>query len=100
MKVILARLVKKEAIKSDIFKFSIHVPEIVDITKPGQFIEIQVSDENEPFLRRPISVYNVDREKALLEFIFEVRGKGTKILANKQEGDSLNIIGPLGERSI
>ncbi|MCL2383609.1 MAG: dihydroorotate dehydrogenase electron transfer subunit [Oscillospiraceae bacterium] len=94
--IVLAKLVKKDIIRSDIFKFSVHAPEIVNTTKPGQFIEIQVSDEVEPFLRRPISVYNVDKENGILEFIFEVRGIGTKILAKKEEGDNIDILGPLG----
>ena len=74
MKVILSKLVKKEVLKPDIFKFSVEAPEITDITKPGHFLEIKVSDENEPFLRRAISVYNVDKENGILEFIFKTIG--------------------------
>ena len=50
-KKILAELVKKEQLKNDIFKFSIKAPEIVKESKPGNFIEIRVSDQTEPFLR-------------------------------------------------
>ena len=91
-----AKLVKKEALKKDVFKFSVEAKEIVDISKPGHFIEIRVSDQVEPFLRRPISIYNMDRKTGILEFIFQVKGKGTKILSNKQVGDEVDIIGPLG----
>ena len=78
-----AKLVKKEQLKDDIFKFSIEAPEIVNIAKPGQFLEIRVTDQVEPFLRRPISIYNLNKENGILEFIFQVKGKGTKILASK-----------------
>lgn len=91
-----AKLVKKEQIKDDIFSFSVEAPEIVKIAKPGQFLEIRVTDQVEPFLRRPISIYNLDKEKGILEFIFQVKGKGTKILATKNEGELIDIIGPLG----
>ena len=94
--VTLAKLVKKEQLKSDIFKFSINAPEITKITKPGQFVEIKVSDTVDPFLRRPISVYNVDQENGILEFIFRVQGNGTDILSKKEEGDLIDVIGPLG----
>lgn len=95
-KTIIAELVKKEQLKNDIFKFSVKAPEIVNDSKPGNFIEIRVSDQTEPFLRRPISIYNLDKEKGILEFIFQVKGKGTKILANKEDGEGIDIIGPLG----
>ena len=74
-----AKLVKKEQLKDDIFKFSVEAQEIVNIAKSGQFLEIRVTDQVEPFLRRPISIYNLDKENGILEFIFQVKGKGTKI---------------------
>ena len=90
------KLIKKEQLKSDIFKFSVKAPEIVKESKPGNFIEIRVSEGIDPFLRRPISIHNLDRENGILEFIFQVKGKGTTILSKKQEGDYIDIIGPLG----
>ncbi len=91
-----AKLLKKEQLKSDIFKLSVEAPEIVKSAKPGHFLEIRVTEGTEPFLRRPISIYNMDKEKGILEFIFQVKGKGTEILSKKSEGDLINIIGPLG----
>lgn len=91
-----AKLVKKEALKDDIFKFSVEAKEIVSIAKPGNFMEIRVTDQVEPFLRRPISIFNIDKENGILEFIFQVKGKGTKILSNKEFGEEIDIIGPLG----
>ncbi len=91
-----AKLIKKEQLKSDIYKFSVQAPEIVKEAKPGNFIEIRVSDQTEPFLRRPISIYNLEKENGILEFIFQVKGKGTEILSKKKENDLIDIIGPLG----
>ena len=90
------KLIKKEQLKSDIFKFSLSAKEITDIARPGQFIEIRVTDGLEPFLRRPISIYNIDKENEILEIIFRVQGKGTEILSRKKEEDLVDIIGPLG----
>ena len=91
-----AKLLKKEELVSGIFKFSVQADEIVNTAKPGNFIEIRVNDDIEPFLRRPISIYNMDKEKGVLEFIFQVKGKGTVILSKKNEGELIDIIGPLG----
>ena len=93
---LLAELVKKEQLKPDIFKFSVKAPNIVKNSKPGNFIEIRISDQTEPFLRRPISIYNLDKENGILEFIFQVKGKGTKILAQREVGSQIDIVGPIG----
>ncbi len=93
---LLAELVKKEQLKPDIYKFSVKAPSIVETAKPGNFIEIRVTDQTEPFLRRPISIYNLDRENGILEFIFQVKGKGTDILAKREVGSQIDIIGPVG----
>ncbi|MCL2341713.1 MAG: FAD-binding oxidoreductase [Firmicutes bacterium] len=73
-KVILAELIKKEQLKPNIFKFSLKAEEIARDIKPGQFIEVKVSDNIDPFLRRPISIYNADKENGIIEFIFRVQG--------------------------
>ena len=91
-----ARLIKKEELKPDIFKFSMQAKEITNIAKPGQFVEIRITDTLDPFLRRPISIYNMDKESGTLEIIFRIQGKGTEILANKKQDELIDIIGPLG----
>ena len=91
-----AKLISKKELIPGIFKFSVQANEIVNSANPGNFVEIRVNNDIEPFLRRPISIYNMDKEKGILEFIFQVKGKGTTILSNKNEGDLIDIVGPLG----
>ena len=93
---LMAELVRKENLKPDIYKFSVKAEEIVKIAKPGQFLNIRVNNEVEPLLRRPISIYNLDKENGILEFIFQVKGRGTKILAQRTIGEKIDILGPLG----
>jgi len=61
---------------------------------PGQFVEVKVSDETDPLLRRPISIHSVSKTK--VRIIYEVIGPGTQILSGKIRGDFLDVIGPLG----
>ena len=91
-----AKLIKKEKLLEGLYKFSVETKEIVENAKPGNFVEIRVNENLDPFLRRPISIYNLDKENGVLEFIFQVKGKGTEILSKKEEGDKIDIIGPLG----
>lgn len=66
--------------------------------KPGQFFNILCPspDEGDLWLRRPQSIYVVDRERGRLEFLYKVVGRGTRGLASVEVGDKLNIVGPLG----
>ena len=91
-----AKLLEKIKLKENIYHFKVEAPQIVNIAKPGHFIEIRVSNNTEPFLRRPISIHNLDKEKGILEFIFQVKGEGTKILSERIIGETIDIIGPLG----
>lgn len=91
------KIVTKEQLKNDIFKFAIASEKMASIALPGQFLEIRVNDDIEPFLRRPISIYKIDKEKNQLEFIFQLKGKGTEILSGKQVGDKISVMGPLGK---
>ena len=89
-------LLKKEMLIEGIYKFSVKAPEIANVARAGQFLEIKVSETGEPFLRRPISIYNIDKENGIVEFIFQVKGRGTGILAERKIGDLIDIMGPLG----
>ena len=94
--VVKAKLVKKEYLKPDIVRFKVEASKIVENAKPGNFLEIRVSETTVPFLRRPISIYNLNKDEGTLEFIFQIKGEGTKLLSKKEEGDLIDIIGPLG----
>ena len=91
-----AELLEKIKLKDDIYHFKVKAPEIVKDANPGNFIEIRVSNSTAPFLRRPISIYNMDKDLGILEFIFQLKGEGTKILSLKKVGEEIDIIGPLG----
>ena len=93
-----AKLIEKEYLKNDILRFKVEANKIVETAKPGNFIEIRVTDTTEPFLRRPISIYNLEKAEGTLEFIFQIKGEGTRLLSKKQEGDLIDIVGPLGRR--
>lgn len=65
-------------------------------TTPGQFVHIKCGDGL--LLRRPISVCSCqeDEPEDTLAIVFEVRGEGTAWLAERNEGDTLDVLGLLG----
>lgn len=63
---------------------------------PGQFVEMLVEGEPKAFLRRPLSINYVDREKNELWLLIQTVGAGTIKLSKSKVGDIINIIYPLG----
>jgi dihydroorotate dehydrogenase electron transfer subunit len=78
----------------DYFLFRLESPQIAKKAKPGQFLMIRVNDQPYPLLRRPISIHAADNKN--LEIFFQIAGRGTAILAEKTEQETLDILGPLG----
>ncbi len=73
-------------------------PDTALAARPGQFFHIlcPADSVDSPFLRRPMSVYRVDREARRIEFLYKVTGAGTRTLVGLDVGDALNVFGPLG----
>lgn len=65
--------------------------------KPGKFLHIKCSDSIEPLLRRPMSICDIDDKGTELIMLYRREGKGTKLLADKKQGDILDVLAPLGE---
>ena len=59
---------------------------------PGQFAQLQIEGSKQTFLRRPISIHNVDRKQNEVWFLVQTIGDGTRQLAKMQPGDTLNVI--------
>ena len=63
---------------------------------PGQFVEIMVENSSTTFLRRPISINYVDREKNELWLLIQIVGDGTRKLSELKEGNIVSLMYPLG----
>ncbi|QDY69378.1 dihydroorotate dehydrogenase electron transfer subunit [Qingshengfaniella alkalisoli] len=66
--------------------------------KPGQFFHLlcPAAGSDQPYLRRPMSIYDFDEQNGRLRFLYKVTGAGTRGLATLRKGDTLDIVGPLG----
>jgi len=61
------------------------------ITAPGQFVQLLLENH---YLRRPISVCNVEGE--LLTIIYKVVGHGTEAMSSYEPGKKIDILSGLG----
>lgn len=90
-----AKVRSQEKLASDIFSLILHVPEIAKQAKAGQFVSVY-SHDGSRLLPRPISLCEIDREKGTIRLVYRVVGGGTKEFSTLKEGDSIEVMGPLG----
>ncbi len=65
--------------------------------RPGQFWHVTPRGESlDPLLRRPFSVYDVLEQAGLLKILFRTVGRGTRTLGALAPGNTLSVLGPLG----
>ena len=62
---------------------------------PGMFYMLKVGTGTDPLLRRPLSLHRVVSPDSVM-FLYRDVGKGTSLLSRMIPGDSLDVIGPLG----
>jgi len=89
-----AKVIKNIEVAPKYYKIVLSCPRIAERAKPGQFLNVKITNGYEPLLRRPFGVHRL--KSANIEVFFEVVGKGTEILSQRRAGEYLDIIGPLG----
>lgn len=89
-----ARVLSQKEIAPQIFDLWIATDLSLE-AKPGQFLGIYPKDQS-TLLPRPISICQVDKEKGALRMVYRIAGQGTKEFSTYQEGDSISILGVLG----
>ncbi|MBQ8970388.1 MAG: dihydroorotate dehydrogenase electron transfer subunit, partial [Lachnospiraceae bacterium] len=87
-----ARVIKNERLAEDIYSLWIEA-ELADSVVPGQFVMVYPKTETR-LLGRPISV--CERKQGSLRLVFRTVGGGTREFASYREGDSIDLMGPLG----
>jgi len=93
-----ALILRHEQVNADYRLMEVSAPEQAGRALAGQFFHLLCPHVGglEPFFRRPMSIYRIDRDAGTISFLYKVTGSGTKGLASMREGDRLNMLGPLG----
>lgn len=89
------KVTEKMNLGHNIVLLKLFSPEIAAKINPGEFLNIKVSDISFPLLRRPFSICDVADDSIYI--MFHIAGEGTKLIASKEIGDTLDLIGPLGQ---
>jgi len=89
-----AQVIEKKILSDQIILVTFRSEELAKNAKPGQFVNVRVSETCYPYLRRPFSYCDVEGDT--FKLMFTIFGQGTKILANAPIGSKFDVIGPLG----
>lgn len=81
----------------DLYEIEFIVPNIAPFCEPGQFVHVKVGDNMDPLLRRPLSLYDVDKKLSSITLLYKVVGRGTELLTKVRVKESIDVMGPLGK---
>lgn len=72
----------------------LHAPQIARRAQPGAFVHLQC----DPLLpmRRPMSIMRASPSQEWIDILYKAHGYGTALLARRQVGETLSVIGPIG----
>ena len=90
--VFFCEIIEKILLIDNVISMTVIGNEIANEAVAGQFLHIKCGESR--ILRRPISICRVNDDK--VNFVFEVKGEGTRWLSEQEPGQILNILGPLG----
>ncbi len=83
-------------LNGDLFVLELECSANLPDIRPGQFVQVKIDGSPDTFLRRPISIHDVDYEKNRINLLIQVAGSGTRKLGSMKCGERLNLIYPLG----
>ena len=88
------QILSKKVLNPTVTQMEIEAPLVARKAKPGQFIILRVDEDGE---RIPLTVAGTDPERGAVKIIFQIVGKTTFVLGQKEAGDSIaDFVGPLG----
>ena len=95
MKQELMKIVQQRQLAPRIYEMTLTGELVKEMKHPGQFIHIRVP-RADLLLRRPISLNYIDQDEKTCRIIYRVEGDGTKYFSELTTGDTLDVLGPLG----
>lgn len=92
-----ATVVSQKQLGDGIFDLTLEAKAIANEAVAGQFVSVYSNDPSK-LLPRPISLCGFDKEKGTIRLVYRVTGEGTgtEEFSRLKEGDTIRLIGPLG----
>ncbi|MDP2337960.1 MAG: dihydroorotate dehydrogenase electron transfer subunit [Bacteroidota bacterium] len=90
-------LLENKQLNKDNFRLVLQSPQPVSDLFPGQFINVEIKEASEIFLRRPFSILDVNYNQHTISLLVKILGRGSKKLTETIAGQTINAIFPLGK---
>lgn len=90
-----AQVIYQLCIGTDIMNLVLKATDIANEAIAGQFVTLY-SKDGAHLLPRPISICETDKENGTIRLVYRIVGYGTKEFSELKAGDTIEIIGPLG----
>ena len=85
---------RNERLGADAFLMELDCPDVAALSLPGQFVMVRCAEGLDPLTGRPFSIADVVGGRIHLGYV--VIGKGTRLMAEMEEGTRVSVVGPLG----
>ncbi len=90
-----AKIIKNKKLTPSIYYLELKIPKLAGKLIPGQFLHVRLLGTTDPLLRRPLSVNRIVN-KNNVGIVYKVVGKGTYLLKEMAVGETVDVLGPLG----
>ncbi len=89
-----ARVLAHQPWDGDQYILRLHAPQTARDARPGSFVHLRC----DPMLpmRRPMSVMRANPDDGKIDILYKAHGYGTRLLAQRQVGETISLIGPIG----
>ena len=88
-------VVYQSCIAAGVYSIWLQTAQIAAAAVPGQFVSVY-SNNASRILPRPISICEINRNSGMIRLVYRVVGEGTEEFSHLVPGDSVDIMGPLG----
>lgn len=91
----LVSIIANDAISTGVYQMVFQEKELARNASAGQFINVYCRSHSR-ILPRPISICQVDAKEGLVTIVYMVVGQGTREFSKLEAGDTMEVLGPLG----
>jgi dihydroorotate dehydrogenase electron transfer subunit len=89
-----AEILAHETFPGEQYVLRLRAPACAATARPGQFVHLQCHPLRP--MRRPISIMRASAREGWVDLLYKVVGEGTALLARRERGEKLSVLGPIG----
>lgn len=91
----LSEVVSHQGYAGEQYILRLSAPACASNALPGQFAHLQCADALP--MRRPFSIMRANPQEGWVDFLYKVAGKGTHLLSRRKPGETISLLGPIGQ---